>query len=105
MNLTRLIVSTMLMLLPLSGRAALDIEIVGGAAQQIPVAVVPFGGSATAQQDSLSAIIGADLRRSGLFRVLETRGVANQPHEANEVRYADWAAIQAQALAIDYVQG
>ncbi|MBU3735936.1 MAG: Tol-Pal system protein TolB, partial [Methylobacterium sp.] len=56
------------------------------------------------QAETLATVIGADLRRSGLFRVLETRGVANQPHEPAEVKYAEWAALQAQALVIGKVE-
>ena len=87
----------LLTLLPLTSRADLTIEIVGGAAQQIPIAVVPFA-QAPGQED-IAGVISADLRRSGLFRVLETRGVAVQPHDISEVRYADWANLQAQALS------
>ncbi|MEQ1600293.1 MAG: Tol-Pal system protein TolB [Methylophilaceae bacterium] len=90
-------------LLSPSAQAELTIEIVGGAAQQIPIAVVPFA-QGTSQQAQVADIINADLRRSGLFRALETRGVANQPHDAAEVRFAEWAALQAQALAIGHVE-
>ena len=104
----RLFLSLILLLLPLTGRSALTIEIVGGAAQQIPIAIVPFSQPANqqalGQQDTIANIIGADLRRSGLFRVLETRGVANQPHDIAEVKYAEWAALQAQALTIGTVE-
>ena len=48
--------------------AALEIEISGGGAQQIPIAIVPFGGAANTK-DNISEIIAADLNRSGLFRV------------------------------------
>lgn len=85
-----------------NAQAELTIEIVGGAAQQIPIAVVPF--AQTQSQTDIAEIINADLRRSGLFRALETRGVANQPHDVAEVKYAEWAALQAQALAIGKVE-
>ena len=71
-------------------QAELTITIDGGAAQQIPIAVVPFSqpaglpaslNTALAQQETLAAVISSDLRRSGMFRVLETRGVISQPHE------------------------
>ena len=97
----------LLLLLPMIGRAELTVEVVGGAAQQIPIAVVPFGapvGNAAVQQDNIANVIGADLRMSGLFRVLETRGVATQPHTISEVKYSDWTAIQAQALTIGSVE-
>jgi len=83
--------------------AALTIEIVGGAAQQIPIAIVPFAQSANLP-DSLAMVVDADLRRSGLFRVLETRGVASVPHELAEVKYPEWAALQAQAMTIGKVE-
>jgi len=107
MTKVRLFLSFLLVIMPLAGKAELNIEIVGGAAQQIPIAIVPFSQAATpnsAQQDSISTIIGADLRRSGLFRVLETRGVANTPHDIGEVKYSDWSAIQAQALTIGTIE-
>lgn len=101
--LKKAILGSLVFLASLCGKAgaALDIEIVGGAAQQIPIAVVPF---AQAQSENLATIINADLRRSGLFRALETRGVANQPHDAAEVKYPEWAALQAQALVVGKVE-
>lgn len=98
----------LMLFLPVTGHAALTIEIVGGAAQQIPIAIVPFSQPANAQllsqQQTISDIVGADLRRSGLFRVLETRGVVNQPDDIAEVRYPEWAALQAQALTIGKIE-
>lgn len=103
--LKKAIYASLILLAAVYGKAnaALDIEIVGGAAQQIPIAVVPFA-QATGQPDNLATIINADLRRSGLFRALETRGVSNQPHELGEVKYPEWAALQAQALVIGKVE-
>lgn len=98
---SQLILWLFLALLPLQSFAALTIEISGGGAQQIPIAVVPFGGKA---QENLSNIIGADLRRSGLFRVLETGGVASQPTDLSQVKYAEWSALQAQAIAVGNVE-
>lgn len=93
----------LLLFLPTMAWAALDIEIVGGAAQQIPIAIAPFAQSASLPE-SVALVISADLRRSGLFRLLETRGVATIPHEIAEVKYAEWAALQAQALVIGKVE-
>ena len=89
-------------LVPPAAQAELTIEVVGGASQQIPIAIVPF--SRPGQTDALTPIINADLRRSGLFRTLETRGVASQPHELAEVKYPDWTALQAQALVIGKIE-
>ena len=96
----------LILLMPLMAKAELTVEVVGGAAQQIPIAIVPFASpaGAAAQQDNMTNVIGADLRMSGLFRVLETRGVASQPHTLSEVKYNDWTSIQAQALTIGTIE-
>lgn len=83
--------------------AALEIEISGGGAQQIPIAVVPFGGAANTKEN-ISEIIAADLHRSGLFNVLETRGMANLPTKPDQIKYAEWTALQAQALTVGSVE-
>ncbi len=83
-----------------ASHAALEIEISGGSAQQIPIAIVPFGQALTGNQEKIGDIIAADLRRSGLFRVLETGGVASRPTEISQVKYAEWAVLQAQAITV-----
>ncbi len=89
----------------LQTNAALEIEISGGGAQQIPVAILPFAEPAgIASKDSLHEIIAADLKRSGLFRVLETRGMANLPTAASQIKYAEWIALQAQAMTVGHVE-
>ncbi|MEQ1598828.1 MAG: Tol-Pal system beta propeller repeat protein TolB [Methylotenera sp.] len=79
--------------------AALEIEISGGGAQQIPIAIVPFSGAGSTKEN-ISEIIAADLHRSGLFRVLETRGMANLPTNPTQIKYAEWTALQAQAITV-----
>lgn len=83
--------------------AALEIEISGGGSQQIPIAVVPFGGAASVKEN-ISEIIAADLHRSGFFRVLETRGMANLPTKPDQIKYAEWTALQAQAVTVGNVE-
>lgn len=82
--------------------AALTIEITGGAGNQIPVAIVPFAAE-SAQSQSISGIVSADLTRSGLFRMVDTAGIQPQPHEPAEVRYPDWKNRNAEALVIGTV--
>ncbi len=100
-NKLRTLFLFLILALPLTSQAALTIEITGGSAQQVPIAIVPF--AQTNSGDNISNIISADLRRSGLFRVLETRGVTNQPTDVTQIKYPDWSAIQAQALTIGTV--
>lgn len=83
--------------------AALDIEISGGSAQQIPIAILPFSDEAK-QQNKISEIVSADLRRSGIFKVLETRGVADFPVNASEINFPQWQALQAQAMAVGQIE-
>jgi len=55
---------SLLALLGNPANAALTVEIVGGAAQQIPIAVVPFGQTAATKTDNPADIIAADLQRT-----------------------------------------
>ncbi len=75
-----------------SAHAELTIEISGAGVHQIPIAIVPFAGEEK-QAQRISAIVGADLARSGLFRLVDPAGKA--PHEPREVSYADWAGADA----------
>jgi TolB protein len=83
--------------------AELDIEISGGSAQQIPVAIVPFGQE-NSQRAKISQIVGADLSRSGLFKILETRGMVDLPSSASQINFPQWQALQAQALAVGNIE-
>ena len=83
--------------------AALEIEISGGGAQQIPIAVLPFGGAANTKE-TINEIVAADLNRSGLFRILETRGMANLPTNSSQLKYAEWIALQAQAVTVGNIE-
>jgi TolB protein len=80
--------------------AVLNIEIIGAGEHQIPVALVPFGGETKLAQD-INEVVTGDLRRSGLFRLIDPAG--KSPHEPAEVNYADWQVRGADALAIGTV--
>lgn len=77
--------------------AALDIEIFGGGAAQIPIAIVPFAAEERLSQ-SITPVVSADLQRSGLFRLVDPGGL--RPHEPIEVSYPDWMNRGASALVI-----
>ena len=79
----------------LPAQAALDIEIIGAGEHQIPISIVPFAGEDKLTQQ-ISAVIASDLKRSGLFRLIDPAGKA--PHEIRDVMYGDWA--DADALTI-----
>ena len=77
------------------------IEILGGKASQIPIAVMPFK-SFGAQKDigKINSVIKGDLGRSGLFYPLDTRGVASSPNSDKEVNFSQWKSLEAQFLII-----
>lgn len=79
-------------------QAALNIEIFGGGANQIPVAIVPFAEEERLGAQSLTPVISADLQRTGLFKLVDAGGL--RPHEPADVSYPDWIGRGASALAI-----
>jgi TolB protein len=83
-------------------RAALTIEIVGSGANQIPIAIAPFRAEDRTPQP-LTTVIGADLQRSGLFRLIDAGGIVPTPTEPNEVNFPQWTARGAEALVIGTV--
>lgn len=88
-----------LLVLPNVLHAALTIEIVGSGANQIPVSVVPFAGESALPQ-SMTAIVGADLQRSGLFKLIDASSAKTFPVEPADVNYSEWGARGAEAIVI-----
>jgi TolB protein len=80
-------------------RAQLTIEIVGGAGTAVPIAVVPFENEGNWPL-GVSGIVGADLARSGLFRLVDDAGIAPRPYRAADVRAADFRARGADAIVV-----
>ncbi|HEY0845211.1 MAG TPA: Tol-Pal system beta propeller repeat protein TolB [Noviherbaspirillum sp.] len=79
--------------------AQLRVEIAGVGANQIPVAIAGFAEEATAPQQ-LTAIIKADLARSGMFKIIDTGNVMS---ETTQVNYGEWKAQGADALVVGSV--
>jgi TolB protein len=86
-----------------AAQAQLSIEIVGGAGSAIPIAIVPFGNEGTWPL-GISGIVGADLARSGMFRLVDTNGVAPRPVRAEEIQPAVWRARNADAVVVGSMQ-
>nr|MBA2689475.1 PD40 domain-containing protein [Burkholderiales bacterium] len=99
MKLFRLFVFPVLLLTFGKVHAQLTIEIVGGAGKQFPIAVVPFAAENTLPQ-SMTQIIGADLARSGLFRLVDSGGISPLPSEPSQINYPDWRSRAADAIVI-----
>src|SRR5258707_3010054 len=88
-----------ILLLAGPARAQLTIEIIGGGANQIPVAVLPFAGESALPQ-SITEIVEQDLSRSGRFRAIFVGGVSPPPTEIAQVNFPEWKSRLADALLI-----
>jgi TolB protein len=91
--------AAVLLVLAAPARAQLTIEIIGGGANQIPVAVLPFVAE-NALPQSITEIVEQDLTRSGRFRAIFVGGVSPVPSEIAQVNFADWKSRLADALVI-----
>jgi len=87
---------------PFSARAAMEIQVVGGAANKIAVAMVPFQGAPGQPVPALTQIAGDDLERSGQFRRVDVGGTP-QPVAPAQVNYGVWRNKGADALVIGQV--
>jgi TolB protein len=88
-----------ILLLAGPAQAQLTIEIIGGGANQIPIAVLPFVGESVLPQ-SITEIVEQDLSRSGRFRAIFVGGVNPPPTEIAQVNFAEWKSRLADALLI-----
>ena len=89
-----------------SAAAQLSIEITGAGAQRIPIAIVPFAGEGALGRGNgpgISAIVRADLERSGLFRTLEVPPLSPPPTETSSVNFAEWRSRLADAVVLGSV--
>jgi TolB protein len=89
----------MLLLLPLSARAQLTIEIIGGAGAALPISIVPFAGEADFPL-GISGVVGGDLTRSGRFRHIDSAGIAPRPSTAEEVNISIFRTRGADAIVV-----
>lgn len=103
----RLLVTTFFVLLTLPAQAVMTIEIVGGASNRLPLAVLPFGvkPSDGVRADSILAIadvVAADLGRSGYFRLVESKDSAS-PAGPEMLSLPAWKSRGADAVLIGQV--
>ena len=96
------------LLLPLAALAqeqGLEIDIVGGNASALPIAVVPmpYQGSGAAPGTDVASVVRADLDRSGQFRGLPERDVIERPSRGSEVKFPTWLALKQDFLVVGRV--
>jgi TolB protein len=92
------------LLLPIAANAqqGLEIDIVGGNASAVPIAVVPMQGPATLQTD-IAKVVAADLNRSGSFRSLPDKDMVERPTRGGEINYPTWAALNQDYILVGRV--
>jgi TolB protein len=101
----RLTLTAALLLLALSARAQLVIEITQGVDDPTAIAVVPFAteGVGVAPAD-LAQIIADDLARSGQFAPVRRDNMLSYPERGEEIYFRDWRAIDTEYVLIGRVQ-
>jgi TolB protein len=97
----RLLLIAVLALAALPARALMTIEIVGGAINKIPIAVLPF---TLPQEGGLNPgdVITNDLGRSGYFRILDPKGGVS-PATPQGLTLPDWKNKGADAVVMGHV--
>lgn len=81
-------------------QAQLRVETSGVGATQIPIAIAGFADETVAPQQ-VTAIIKADLARSGYFKIIDT---GNTMSETMTINFSEWKAQGADALVVGSVQ-
>ena len=83
-----------------SAHAELRVETSGVGANQIPIAIAGFADESISPHQ-VSAIIKADLMRSGYFKIIDTGNVMS---ETTSINFGDWKSRGADALVVGSVQ-
>ena len=97
-----------MLLLPLPAGAqerGLEIDIIGGNASALPIAVVPmpYEGSGSAPATDVADVVRADLARSGQFRTLPVADMVQRPTRGGDVDYPAWRLLGQDYLVIGRV--
>ncbi len=83
--------------------AQLTIQITQGRDKPTSIAVVPLGWGGAPLPEDISSIVSADLKRSGQFAPLAANNMLSMPHEASEVVYRDWHALNVEYVVVGKV--
>jgi TolB protein len=95
-------VSLLLLCLPLVTQAAMTIEIIGGAASKIPVAISPFAGAGLAYQ-TITDVVAADLARTGELNLINVADLTPPITEPNDLRFGVAQQRGAEAIVLGQV--
>ncbi|WP_256645479.1 Tol-Pal system beta propeller repeat protein TolB [Thermomonas paludicola] len=93
-----LLLGALLPLVSFAQSKGLEIDIVGGNAAALPIAVVPFGGDCG--QTDVAGVVRADLGRSGQFRSPDPASLPERPTQGSDVAYPAWRMLKQDYLLI-----
>lgn len=81
---------------------ALDIIIDKGVEKPIPVAIVPFGWSQSANLPpiDMAGVIANDLTRSGRFSTMDEKDMPQKPSDFNSINFKDWRLLGMENLVV-----
>lgn len=82
--------------------ALMEIEVIGGAANKIAIAMVPFQGTVNQPKPSLTQIAGDDLNRTGQFRLVEATGAPVTTDPA-QIDFKLWRSKDTEAVVLGEV--
>ena len=100
-NIRTLVTTVLLAAAPLAGaqqKGMLELDVIGGRAAALPIAVVPFGGDCG--ETDVGGVVRADLGRSGQFRAQDVSQIVERPTRGSEVAYPAWRMLKQDFLLV-----
>jgi TolB protein len=84
--------------------AALDLELTQGYDGAIPIAVVPFGGESSTNENAIASVIASDLSYCGRFRVMPSSKMTQRPSTVQSVDKSVWQELGMDNLVIGKIE-
>ncbi len=100
MKRIQIFIAVLLMAFGSAARAELTIEITQGMDNPTVIAVAPIGWSGDPLSENISAIVEADLRRSGQFSPVNKEDMLAFPRFGDSVFYRDWRVLGSEYLVV-----
>ena len=104
-NMQKIICALMMFLVSQLAQAKLEIEIVQGNAQAVPIAVIPMQWRAAGPLPltGVADVISSDLYRSGLFAPMDEVDMVDRPVDAESIRFGTWRLLKVDYVVIGWV--
>lgn len=102
MSIRKILIFTLfLVAFPLSSWGVLKVDIVGGNAEPLPIAIIPFEATTKSLRDEaklLTEVFTKDLESTGLFHIIDPEAFPEKTAWGVMPMFVDWRALHAQAL-------